>query len=100
MEPLDSIGELRFQENLPHGLLLEDIPLSGCRKVALRLEDGSISHAARGGQPLLEPHSVRGGSSQNGDVPGDTVSLKETQLQGQNKKRAEALFVVSYRVVL
>jgi len=36
----------------------------------------------------------------NGDAPGDTVSLKETQLQGQNKKRAEALFVVSYRVVL
>jgi hypothetical protein len=64
MEPMGSIGELRFQENLPHGLLLEDIPLSGCRKVALRLEDGSISHAARGGQPLLEPHSVRGGSSQ------------------------------------
>ena len=64
MEPLGSIGELRFQENLPHGLLLEDIPLSGRRKVALRLEDGSISHAARGGQPLLEPHSVRGGSSQ------------------------------------
>lgn len=64
MEPLGSIGELRFQENLPHGLLLEDIPLSGCRKVALRLEDGSISHTARGGQPLLEPHSVRGGSSQ------------------------------------
>jgi hypothetical protein len=61
---LGSIGELRFQENLPHGLLLEDIPLSGCRKVALRLEDGSISHTARGGQPLLEPHSVRGGSSQ------------------------------------
>ena len=50
---------------LPHGLLQEDIPLSGCRKVALRLEDGSISHAARGGQPLLEPHSVRGGSSQS-----------------------------------
>ena len=70
MEPLGSIGELRFQENLPHGLLLEDIPLSGCRKVALRLEDGSISHAARGGQPLLEPHSVRGGSSQTSTPPG------------------------------
>jgi len=64
MEPLGSIGELRFQESLPHDLLLEGIPLSGCCKVALRLEDGSISHAARGGQPLLEPHSVRGGSSQ------------------------------------
>lgn len=64
MEPLGSIGEIRFQENLPHDLSLEDAPLSGCRKVALRLEDGSISHAARGGQPLLEPHSVRGGSSQ------------------------------------
>ena len=45
-------------------------------------------------------HSVRGGSSQNGDVPGDTVSLKETQLQGQNKKRAEASYVVTNRVVL
>ena len=76
MEPLGSIGELRFQENLPHGLLLEDIPLSGCRKVALRLEDGSISHAARGGQPLLEPHSVRGGSSQ---VQSSLLSLSRSQ---------------------
>ena len=60
----------------------------------------------RGGFMSFEcwPMCIWGGLSigvvYNGDAPGDTVSLKETQLQGQNKKRAEALFVVSYRVVL